>query len=76
MTQRHADARQDFVDPKRFGDIVVGAQVKRADLVVLRVFYGEHDDRKIGLGPYLFTHLQSTHARQSQVEQDEVGALT
>src|SRR5215469_8014570 len=76
MTQRHADACQDFVDSKRFGDIVVGPQVKRADLVVLSIFYGEHDDREIGLGSYLFTHLQSTHARQSQVEQDEVGALS
>src|SRR6267378_5091729 len=44
-SQYSFNAREQFADGKRFGDIVVGAELKPDDLIHFLTARGEHDDR-------------------------------
>ena len=52
VPQRDAHAREQLAHRERLGDVVVGAGVERADLVLVLAARGEHHDR----------HLRSTRA--------------
>ncbi len=73
--QSGADPRDEFGEPERLGDVVVGAGVEPDDHVHLLGACGQHDDRQVGMaGPNLATHVEPVDVRQCQVEQDQVGS--
>ena len=43
--ERHADSRQQFLRAERLGDVIVGAEVERVDLVRFGASRRQHDDR-------------------------------
>jgi hypothetical protein len=69
------DARHQLARRERLGDVVVGAELQAEDLVELLPAGGQHDDRDVALGPDALAHLQAVHARQHDVEHDEVHRL-
>ena len=73
LAQPGANARQQFLDRKRFGDVVVGADVEARDAVGDAVVGGQHDDRHAALGANALADFDAVHSRQHQVEDDEVG---
>src|SRR6202521_1086294 len=72
--QSDSHASQYLVDAEGFSHVVVGSQVKRFDLIAFGILYREHDDRHIGCHPYPAAYFQPAHARQQQIEQDQVRA--
>ena len=78
VTQRHADAGQQFGSAKRLGDVVVRAQIQAQDLVHLVALGGQHDDRDIGgRGRALqaAADLHAVDAGQHNVQQYHRGTL-
>src|SRR6185369_1578024 len=67
------DPRQQLLKTEWLGDVIVGAGPERFDLEVHRVLRGEYQDRHaepaIPKGP---EHLHSVHAREPEIENDEV----
>ena len=74
--QHGADARQQLLGGKRFGDVVVGTSVQAGDLVRLVAARGQHQDGH-GFGAGILApfarQLQAALAGQHPVEQDDIG---
>ena len=73
--QRRAHTRQQFLGPERFGDVVVGTRIERANLVAFRTAGRQHDDRDRQALTNPAAHLDSVDVRQAQVQDDEVRLL-
>ena len=71
--QQGAHARRELPRAERLGEVVVGAELEPAHEVLLRVPGGQHDDRHVGLGAQPAADVLAGHARQAEVEDDEVG---
>src|SRR6266851_9815667 len=67
------DTCQHLADRERLGDVVVGAELEADDLVDLGVLGGDHDDRHPAVLAQRAAEVEAAHARQHQVEQDQVG---
>src|SRR5581483_8567512 len=67
-------ARQHFFNAKGLGDVVIGPQVERFDLVAFGILHRKHDNWHVRRGSHLAAYLQAAHAWQQQVEQDKVRA--
>jgi hypothetical protein len=68
------NARQQLVERKRLGHIVVGAQFERADLVVFVPPCGEDDHRgRFGPRAQLAAHVEPGALGKHQVEQHQIG---
>jgi hypothetical protein len=70
--QHAADAGDQLAGAERLDHVVVGAQLQADDPVRLVALGGQHDDRGRGLGADLAAHLQAVHARQHQIQHDQV----
>src|SRR3989449_698216 len=68
------DPREDLAHGEGLGDVVVGAELEADDLVHIGVFRGDHDDRYSAAPPQSAAEIEAAHARQHQVEQDQVRA--
>jgi hypothetical protein len=73
---------QDGLDPchqlarvERLDDVVVGADFEADDAIDLVAPRGEHDDGRFTHPTQLAGHIQAIHARQHEVEHDEVGVV-
>ena len=71
--QHGLDACEQLGERERLGDVVVGTQAQRRDLIELAVARGQHDHRHdvVG-GAHLGEHLEAVLARQVDVEQHEI----
>ena len=70
------DPLQQHLDAERLGHVVVGPHREADDLVGLLGLGGQHEDRDVAralAGAQLAADFQAAHARQHQVEDDEVG---
>ena len=72
MSQGHSNSRQQFGHPKRFGQIVIGAQIQRIHLVALLSPGRDHDDRCAGRTAELSGYLETVPVGQAEVEQDDL----
>ena len=67
------DARQQLRHLERLGDVVVGAELEADDLVDHLAARGEHDHRRLDAAlAQLAADVEAAHARQHQVEQQQV----
>src|SRR3954453_4822279 len=72
--QQRAHAREQLLPLERLDKVVVGAHVEPLDARVQRVARGEHEDRRVVLvAPQLPRDLDAIHAREPEVEHDQVG---
>lgn len=66
-------SREQLFRPERFGEVVVGAKLQRADLVRRVLTRAQHEHRHrvriLADGP---EHVEAMGARQHQIEHDEV----
>jgi len=70
---RSPHTRRQLSHVERLGDVIVGARVKRFNLIVLAVPYGEHQDRQTRRQPVDFAAgLYTAHARHIHVEEHRV----
>ncbi len=71
-----AHPRFQFRQGERLGHVVVGAQVEALDALLDRVGGGEDQHRQQGrAGAQAAQHFQAGHARQAEVEDEEVELL-
>src|SRR5712692_283893 len=68
------DAGEHLADRKRLGDVVVRAELEADNLVDLGILGRDHDDRHAAALAQRATEVETAHAGQHQVEQDEVRA--
>src|SRR5512134_4063172 len=73
MTKRRAHACKEFVDPKWFGDIIVGPEIERRNLLLFLLSRRKHDDRRRRPLPHLTNHFCALHVWEAQVEENEIG---
>jgi hypothetical protein len=75
----HPHARQQLLDVKGLGHVVVGAALEGGSLLVRRLQSGQHEDRQVGAArlelPHLRAQLQAVDVGQPPVEQQQVGPL-
>ena len=70
--QHGVDAREQLGERERLGDVVVGAEPQRGDLVELALARRQHDHRHEVVGrAQRGEHLEAVLLRQVDVEQDE-----
>ena len=69
-----AQARFQFLDRKRLGEVVIGAGAQAGELLVERVAGGEHQHRRrlAGFLAQALAHFQAVQAREHEVEDDHV----
>ena len=72
VSEGHSNSRQQFGNPKRFGQIVIGAEVERIHLVALLPPGRDHDDRCAGRTAELPGYLETVPVGQAEVEQDDL----
>ena len=65
-------ARQEFVQRKRLGNVIVGSQLEREDLVDFLILCGQHDYRHRARFANLFARFHAVEHRQHDVEYDQV----
>ena len=70
--QGGAHPGQQFAGAKGFGDVIVGSQIQRLDLVLLGGAGREHDDGGQELLPHKTDELQTVPVRQAQIQDDEI----
>ena len=70
--QGGAHPGQQLAGAKGFGDVIVGSQIQRLDLVLLGGAGREHDDGGQELLPHKTDELQSVPVRQAQIQDDKV----
>src|SRR5262245_41983688 len=76
MTQRHANAGDELVDAEGLGDVVVGTQFQRVhNSPLVRAAGQDHDRKGQPLFAPLTQQLVSSHVRQAEVEENEVGLV-
>src|SRR4029077_2180402 len=73
--QHRPHARYELAWAERLGHVVVRAELEAGQPVRLLDSRGEHDDRHVALTPQRPGDLEAVHARQPEVEDDEVGPL-
>jgi hypothetical protein len=67
------DAGDELVAVERLGDVIVGAEAKRADLGVHLADARQDQHRSADLGdPKLLQHVVAVHVRKVQIEADDV----
>src|ERR1700737_709429 len=66
------DSSEHLTDGERLGDVVVGPELEPDDLVDLSVFCRDHDDRHPAALAERAGEVESAHAGEHEVEQDEV----
>ena len=72
-SQRRAYPRDEFAQPERLGDVVVGTDLEAHHSVDLGTFRRDHDDRNLGLLSELPTDVDAADLRQHHVEENEIG---
>ena len=72
-----AHARFELADLERLDQIVVGASVESDELVLERVARGQHQHRRrfLAVDAQLAADIQAIHARQHEVEHDDIVAV-
>ena len=74
--QQRADPRQDFLEVKRLGDVVVGAGIEALHLVAPAVARGQDQDRhRAAVAAPGLQHRDAVHLGQADVEHDGVIGL-
>jgi hypothetical protein len=68
-------ARDELVQREGLGDVVVGAEFERQDLVDFLILRGEHDDRNAAGLADLTARFDPVEHGQHDVHDDQVGAL-
>src|SRR5450631_1839966 len=61
--KQRADTRKQFLNAERLDHVIIGARVKRPDLILLRASYREHDDGNFRTAANLPASLQSVQHR-------------
>src|SRR5262249_46799678 len=72
VTEGDADARHELAGAERFGEVVVGPNVERANLVFFLSTRADDDDRLGREIAEITSYLHSVDIRKSEIEQDEV----
>jgi hypothetical protein len=72
VAQRHPYAREQFVDAEGLGQIIIGANIQRAHLVLLAVTHRQHHHGRLRPLAQVPAHLHPIHIVQAQIEDDEV----
>ena len=71
--QQRAHPREQLLALERLDEVVVGADVEPLHARVQRVARGQHEDRRVVLvAAQLAGDLDAVHARQAEVEDDEI----
>ena len=70
--QHGLDAREQLLRLKRFGDIIVRAELEAEHLVERFVLRGQHDDRHVRRFADFAQHLPAVHAGQHQIQQNQI----
>jgi hypothetical protein len=65
-------SREQLGNPKRFAEIVVGAEVKGFHYVALSPARRQYQDWHLSTAPYCLEHLQSVRPRHVDVKQQQV----
>ena len=74
-TQERANPRQQLRRAERLRQVVVGAEVERRDLVLLRIADRQDQDRDPARPPDLATRREPVDVGEVQVQHDEVGLV-
>ena len=74
MALRHADARDQLRGGERLGQVIVGPQFERGDLVALAVARRQDHDRRRAPVANAADDVHAVHVGQAQIEQDHVRA--
>ena len=72
---RGTQTREQLVHPEGLGEVVVGAEVERLDLGCLGPTPRQHDDRHGRPAPEPAHDVEAVHAREAEVEDDDVGMV-
>ena len=72
--QNRPDPRHQFARVERLGQIIVGAQFEAHDAVHVLAPRGQHEHGNAALLPHALQDLETVHARQHDVEDDQVEA--
>src|ERR1700728_4219913 len=71
--KQRTDSRQNFLEVKRLGYIVVGAGVKTLNLVAPAITRGQNKDRhRTPVAAPGFQHRDAIHLRQADIEDDRI----
>ena len=73
MTFGDAQAREQLADAERLGQVIVGAEIERRDLVGLLVARGQHDDRPREPFAQALDHFEPGDVGQAEIDDDDVG---
>src|SRR5947209_6364334 len=74
--QNGFDASEEFANGKRFGDVVVSAQLEPNDFIHLLAAGGEHDNgNRRALGLELLAYVETAHARHHHIENYQIGRI-
>lgn len=73
--ERRANAREQLLDRKRLGQIVVGTGIERADFVRVLAARRDHDNRHARPCAHRLHHLDAVHIGQAQIEQHNARRL-
>ena len=74
-TLQGAEPGEQLVHPEGLGDVVVGTLVEGVDLGGLLVTGRQHDHRHLRPRPQAAEHVEAVHAREAEVEDDDVGVV-
>src|SRR5262245_56926778 len=72
--QHRTDARPQLIELERLGDVVVGTQLQRLDLVDCLIARGEHDHRYLRVPADQTTEVEAVRARDDYIEEHEIRA--
>src|SRR5215831_14991439 len=73
VAERCAHSSKELIDSKRFGDIIVGAEIERSNLLLFVLTRGEHDNRRCSPLSHLTNHFCAIEIRQSQIQENQIG---
>ena len=73
--ERRANTREQLLDRKRLGQIVVGTGIERADFVRILAARRDHDNRHARPCAHRLHHLDAVHIGQAQIEQHNARRL-
>ena len=69
--QGRAHTRQQFINPKRFGDVIICSRIQGFDFALLLALNGKHDDGDLRGFANGLTQGQPTHFRHGKVSDDQ-----
>jgi len=73
-TQDSSHPQHELLDEKRFGQVVVGAELQTEDAVGVRATRGEEEDGDpVSVGAQLPADLEAVDPRQHDVEDQQIG---